>query len=157
VWVFEVADNVDSLFYSPAYFREFCLPTLKKQAEMLYARGRYLFMHACGRLKVLAPLFLEAGLDCMEGQAVPPLGDWPLHEARALSPRLIVCGGMAAPEQELDTPDAAERLDAYVCDTFASMGDMRRFLFGSSCNTSPRTPYKNLLTFRDASWKYGRT
>ncbi len=156
VWVLEVADNVDSMFYTPGYFQEFCLPTLKKQAAMIHARGKYLFMHACGRLKVLAPLFLEAGLDCMEGQAVPPLGDWPLHEARALAPRLIVCGGMAAPEQELDTPDAAERLDAYVRDTFASMGDLRRFLFASSCNTSPRTPYQNLLAFRDAAWKYGR-
>src|ERR1019366_6577125 len=83
VWVFEVADNVDSLFYTPAYFREFCVPMLRKQAE---------FIHACGRLKVLAPLLLEACLDCVEGQAVPPLGDWPLHEARALSERLIVCG-----------------------------------------------------------------
>jgi hypothetical protein len=156
VWVLEVADNVDSLFYTPSYFKEFCVPTLKKQAEMIHARGKYLFMHACGRLKALAPFFLEAGLDCMEGQAVPPLGDWPLHEARALSPGLIVCGGMAAPEQELEGATAAEHLDAYVRDAFASMGDMRRFLFASSCNTSPRAPYKNLLAFRDASWKYGR-
>jgi uroporphyrinogen-III decarboxylase len=123
---------------------------------MIHARGKYLFMHSCGRLKVLAPLFLEAGLDCMEGQAVPPLGDWPLDEARALSARLIVCGRMAAPEQELATPDAVERFAAYVRDTFASMGDRRRFLFASSCNTSPRTPYQNLLTFRDAAWKYGK-
>ena len=102
------------------------------------------------------PFFLDAGVDCLEGQAVPPLGDWPLHEARALSDRLIVCGGMAAPEQELQGPNAAERLDAFVRETFASMRDMRRFLFGSSCNTSPCTPYKNLLAFRDAALKYGR-
>jgi len=155
VWVFEVADNVDSLFYTPAYFREFCVPMLRKQAEMIHARGKYLFIHACGRLKVLAPLLLEACLDCVEGQAVPPLGDWPLHEARALSERLIVCGGMAAPEQELQGADATDRLDAYVRDTFASMGNKLRFLFGSSCNTSPRAPYKNLLAFRDAAWKFG--
>jgi hypothetical protein len=156
VWVFEVADNLDSLFYTPSYFREFCVPLLKKQAEMVHARAKYLFVHSCGRLKALAPFFLAAGVDCLEGQAVPPLGDWPLHEARALSDRLIVCGGMAAPEQELQGPAAAERLDAYVRKAFASMGDMRRFLFGSSCNTSPRAPYKNLLAFRDAAFRYGR-
>jgi hypothetical protein len=155
VWVFEVPDNVDSLFYTPAYFEEFCMPMLRKQAEMIHARGKYLFIHACGHLKVLARHFLAARVDCVEGQAVPPLGDWPLHEARALSKRLIVCGGMAAPEQELRGADAADRLDAYVRETFASMGDKRRFLFGSSCNTSPRTPYCNLLAFRDAAWKYG--
>lgn len=86
------------------------------------------------------------------GQAAPPLGDWSLHEARALTDRMIVCGGMAAPEQELRSADAVDRINR---DPFASMGDKRRFLFGSSCNTSPRTPYGNLLAFRDAAWKYG--
>ena len=73
----------------------------------------------------------------------------------ALSDRLIVCGGMAAPEQELTGPGAAQELDAYVRALFASLGDRRRFVFASSCNTSPRTPYENLVAFRDACWKYG--
>ena len=156
VYVLEVSDNVDSLFYSPRLFRAFCLSTLKKAAEMVHARGKYLFLHACGQLKALAPLFLEAELDCVEGQAPPPLGDWHLHEARELSEGLIVCGGMAAPQQELAGPRAADQIDAYVRGLFASMGDKRRFLFGSSCNTSPMTPYENLLAFRDAAWKYGQ-
>ena len=67
-----------------------------------------------------------------------------------------MCGGMAAPQQELAGPHAAGQIDAYVRDLFASMGNKRRFLFGSSCNTSPMTPYGNLLAFRDAAWKYGR-
>jgi len=156
VWVYEVADNLDSLFYPPRWFRQFCVPALQKAADILHGRGKYLFVHACGKLKKLAPLYLEAKLDCVEGQAPPPIGDWYLHEARALSEKLIVCGGMAAPEQELDGPDAAARIDAYVRELFASMGDKRRFVFGSSCNTSPRTPYANLIAFRDAAWKYGR-
>ncbi len=155
-YVLEVSDNVDSLFYSPRLFRSFCLPTLQKAAKVVHARGKYLFLHACGQLKALAPLFLEAELDCVEGQAPPPLGDWPLHQARELSERLIVTGGMAAPQQELAGPRAAGQIDAYVRDLFASMGDKRRFLFGSSCNTSPLTPYENLLSFRDAAWKYGQ-
>jgi uroporphyrinogen-III decarboxylase len=155
-YVLEVSDNVDSLFYSPRLFRAFCMPALKTAAEIVHARGKYLFLHACGQLRALAPLFLEAEVDCVEGQAPPPLGDWHLNEARALSERLIVCGGMAAPEQELAGPEAAQKIDAYVRDLFASMGDKRRFLFGSSCNTSPMTPYENLLAFRDAAWTYGQ-
>jgi len=156
VWVFEVPDNLDTYFYPPAWFRAYCLPTLRKAADMVHARKKYFFVHACGKLKALAPQFMEARLDCVEGQAPPPLGDWPLAEARALDERLIICGGMAAPEQELTGPGTAERLDAYVRGLFGSLGDKRRFVFGSSCNTSPRTPYENLLAFRDASWKYGK-
>lgn len=111
---------------------------------MIHARGKYLFLHACGRLKALAPLFVEAGVDCLEGQAPPPVGDWPLHEAHAASDKFIVCGGMAAPQQELRSAKAAAEIDAYVRDTFAALGDKRRFLFGSSCNTSPLTPFENL-------------
>jgi hypothetical protein len=155
VWVFELGDNLDSLFYPPRWFRQFCLPVLQKAAGMIHARGKYLFIHACGKLKALAPLFVEAQLDCVEGQAAPPLGDWRLSEARALSNRLIVCGGMAAPEQEFTGLAAAAHLDSYVRTLFASMGDRRRFIFASSCNTSPRTPYENLLAFREACWRYG--
>ena len=155
VWAFEVPDNLDSLFYSPALFRRFCLPVLQKSARMIHARGKYLFIHACGRLKALAPLILEAELDCVEGQAHPPLGDWRLDEARALSPRLIVCGGMTAREQEWSGPETSTRIDRHVRQIMASLGDRRRFLFGSGCNTSPNTPWENLLAFRDAAHRYG--
>jgi uroporphyrinogen-III decarboxylase len=155
VFVFEWPENLDSLFYSPPLFREFCLPVMQLAAGMIHARNKYMFAHACGRLKALGPLFLEAGLDCVEGHAHPPLGDWRLEDARALSDRLIVCGGMTAVEQEWTGPDTADRIDRYVRDLLASMGDKRRFLFSSGCNISPRTPYENLIAFRDAVWKYG--
>jgi uroporphyrinogen-III decarboxylase len=155
IWVYEVADNLDSLFYPPRWFKQFCVPVLQQAARILHGRGKYLFVHACGKLKKLAPQYLEAELDCVEGQAPPPIGDWPLHEARALSEKLIVCGGMAAPEQELAGLGAAGAIDTYVKELFASMGDKRRFVFASSCNTSPRTPYANLVAFRDSAWRYG--
>lgn len=156
VRVFEVPDNLDSQFYTPGLFREYCLRPLQKMARMVHRRGKYLFIHACGRLKHLAPLIVEAELDCVEGQAHPPLGDWRLEDARALSDRLIVCGGMTAAEQEWTGPDAADRIARHVRNLFAAMGDKRRFLFASGCNTSPRTPYGNLIAFRDAAWKYGK-
>ena len=149
--VFEVPDNLDSLFYSPALFREFCLPLLQRMARMIHARKKYLFIHACGHLKALGRLLVEAELDCVEGQAHPPLGDWRLDEARALNQRFILCGGMTAQEQEWRGPDVQHRIDVHVRQLFASLGDKRRFLFASGCNTSPNTPFENLLHFRDAA------
>jgi len=153
---FEVPDNLDSQFYTPRLFRQYCLPTLQKLARMVHARGKYLFIHACGRLKHLAPLVLEAEVDCVEGQAHPPLGDWRLGEARALSDRLIVCGGMTAEEQRWTGADAAARIDRYVQRLFATMGNRRRFLFASGCNTAPDTSLDNLIRFRDAARMHGR-
>ena len=155
VMIFEVPDNLDSTFYSPRLFREFCLPMLRNAAEMVHARGKYLFIHACGKLKALSRLILESDLDCVEGQSHPPLGDWHLHEARSLSPQLILCGGMTAREQEWAGPDAPCRIREHVRALFESLGDKRRFLFASGCNTSPNTPWENLVAFRDAAQEFG--
>ena len=151
VMIFEVADNLDSTLYSPPLFRAFCLPMLRSAAAMVHARGKYLFIHACGKLKALSRLILESGLDCVEGQSHPPLGDWHLHETRVLSPQLILCGGMTAREQEWAGHDAPCRIRTHVQTLFAGLGDKRRFLFASGCNTSPRTPWENLVAFRDAA------
>jgi len=156
VFVFEWPENLDSLFYSPPMFREFCMPVMRRAAEIIHARGKFMFAHACGQLKLLGPLFIEAGLDCVEGQAHPPIGDWRLDEARALSDRLILCGGMTANEQQWSGPGTAERIDRFVQDLFSSLGDRRRFLFASGCNTSPQTPYENLIAFRDAARRHGQ-
>ena len=155
VWVYEIPDNLDSAFYSPQLMRDFCLPMFRRMAQITHARGKYLFIHACGKLKALAPLIVESQLDCIEGQAHPPLGDLHLHETRAACDRLILCGGMTANEQEWAGPDAPERIRDHVRALFDSLGDKRRFLFASGCNTSPRTPYANLVAFRDAALEFG--
>ena len=157
VWIYEIPDNLDSTFYSPRLVREFCLPIFQRMAQIVHARGKYLFIHACGKLKALASLIVESGLDCVEGQSHPPLGDWHLHETRATCDRLILCGGMTANEQEWTGPDAPKRIRGYVRKLFDSLGDKQRFLFASGCNTSPHTPYENLSAFRDAAREFGQT
>lgn len=84
------------------------------------------------------------------------MGDWRLDETRALSPRLILCGGMTANEQEWTGPESGTRIRDHVRALFAGLGDKRRFLFASGCNTSPRTPWENLVAFRDAARQYGQ-
>jgi hypothetical protein len=66
-------------------------------------------------------------------------------------------GGMFVPYQELEGPDAAARIDAYVRDLFESLGDRKsRMLFGTSCNWSPLGSYENLLSFFLAVRRYGQ-
>ena len=122
---------------------------------MIHARGKYFFSHACGQFKALGPLIVESGLDCVEGQAHPPLGDWPLPESRALSPQLVLCGGMTVQELEWSGPDTPHRIREYVRTLFAGLGDRRRFLFSTGCNASPNTPWENLVAFRDAAREFG--
>jgi hypothetical protein len=155
-WLFIIRDNVDSLFYSPRFFRQFCLPTVLKAVEMAHARQKFIFLHACGRLKSLAALIAESGIDSMDGQAPPPLGDWNFADSLAVRPDYLATGGMFVPYQELNTEDAAERINQYVCNLFAELGPAKsRLIFSTSCNWSPLGPWENLVAFRDAVRQYG--
>ncbi len=118
----------------------------------MHRRGKIFVVHACGRNRVLMPLVGESGIDCLEGLTPPPTGDVALSAARALAGRseFTVNGGMDAPNLEA-THDAGARIHDYTRRLFESMGDKRHFIFGSSCSTPPRTPWENLLRFRDAA------
>jgi hypothetical protein len=63
---------------------------------------------------------------------------------------------LTANEQQWNGPDAPRRIGDYVRTLFSTLGDRRRFLFAAACNCSPLMPFENLLSFRDAAWKYGQ-
>ena len=155
--IFVALDNLDSFFYSPQFYQEYCHNFFSQAAEIIHRRGKFLVVHACGRNRVLLPLAGRSGVDCLEGITPPPLGDVELHEARRLAgwENFTVNGGMDAPHQEI-AADAETQLHQYTQNLFRAMSDKRHFIFASSCNTSYQAPWKNLVYFRDAAREYGR-
>ncbi len=155
--VFLSLDNLDSVFYSPRLYRQYCHPFFAAAAERIHRRGKIFVVHACGRNRVLLPLVGRSGVDCLEGLTPPPAGDVDLSQARALSghPNFTVNGGMDVSRLEL-SQNAQAQIHEYTRRLFESMGDKRHFIFASSCSTSPRTPWQNLAWFRDAARAYGK-
>ncbi|MBE7463075.1 MAG: hypothetical protein HS116_06205 [Planctomycetes bacterium] len=150
-------DNLCSLFYTPNFFRKYCRDYYRRIGEILHANGKYWFSHACGRVAALKDQVAEVELDGLEGSPHAPLGDVDLRVFRDTIPyrRHVVWGGMTCHEQEI-VKDAPARLEAHVKGLFGPMRPFHRFVFSSSCNTSVRTPFENLLLFRDNCWKHGR-
>jgi uroporphyrinogen-III decarboxylase len=154
--VFISHDNLDSMFYAPYLYRDYCHEFFARAAEIIHRHGKHLMVHACGRNKALLPMIGEARIDALEGVTPPPMGDVQLKQVRAMTgyDGFTLNGGMDAPHQEL--ADAVPLLHDYVRDLFAGLEDKRHFIFASSCNTSPLTPWENLVAFRDAARAYGR-
>jgi len=154
--VFISHDNLDAMFYAPYFFEDYCKSFFTRAAEIIHSREKIFVVHACGRTKGLLPAVGEAKIDCLEGVTPPPLGDVQLGEVRELVgyERFTVNGGMDAFYQEI-TEDAEARIHGYTRALFASMAGKRHFIYASSCNTSPLTPWQNLIYFRDAARKYG--
>jgi len=154
--VFISLDNLDSAFYPPRFYGDFCHSFFTRAAEIVHRRNKIFVVHACGRNRALMPLVGEAQVDCLEGLTPPPMGNVPLAEARRMTGygRFTVNGGMDAPHLEI-MEEAERRLHEYVRELFASMGDKRHFIFASSCATPLPTPWENLVWCRDAARKCG--
>jgi uroporphyrinogen decarboxylase len=52
---------------SPRMFREYLFPWLKRLADAVHAKGKYLIKHCDGNLWSLLDMFIEAGVDGWQG------------------------------------------------------------------------------------------
>jgi len=155
--IFVSLDNLDSVFYPPYFYKDYCQSFFSQAADIIHRRGKFFVVHACGHSRALLPMVGASHVDCLEGITPRPLGDVELSEVRGLaaSESFTVDGGMDAHRQEI-LQDAETRLHEYTRRLFESMGDKRHFIFASSCNTSYLAPWENLTYFRDAARAYGR-
>lgn len=155
--VFLSQDNLDSAFYPPYFYRDYCDSFYTQAAEIIHSRGKIFAVHACGHNKALLPLVGRSRVDCLEGITPPPMGDVNLPEARRLAgyEHFTVNGGMDATRLEIHE-DAEAQLHAYTRDLFAAMGDKRHFIYASSCTTPAMAPWENLKFLQDAAREYGR-
>ncbi|MEA3334868.1 MAG: uroporphyrinogen decarboxylase family protein [Chloroflexota bacterium] len=155
--IFITHDNLDTAFFPPYFYKTYCQDFFTEVAEIVHSRGKIFVSHACGRSRKLLPLVGQSRIDCLEGITPPPAGDVQLGEVREMVgyDNFTVNGGMDAARQEIGQ-DAEEQLHAYTSDLFESMGDKRHFIYASSCNTSPLTPWRNLMFLRDAARAYGQ-
>ncbi|MCE9614329.1 MAG: hypothetical protein K8T26_08635 [Lentisphaerae bacterium] len=144
-------DNVDTPFYPPALARLYWAPYVKEAAALMRANGKYLFVHACGKLAGLSPIFADCRVTGLEGVAHPPLADWTAPAAQACHPDFIFMGGFGAHEQE-SMGDAEVR--AFYAG-YLARASRRRFIFSSSCQTSIHTPWDRIKLVRDICRAWG--
>ncbi len=151
------ADNLDSAFYPPYLYRDYCDSFYSKAAEIIHGRGKILCVHACGHQKALLPLVGRSRIDCLEGVTPPPIGDVELGGVRQATgyENFTVNGGMDTSRMEV-TGNAEQFLHSYTRWLFDSMGDKLHFIYASSCTTSLLTPWKNIRWVRDAAFEYGK-
>ena len=148
-------DNLDTAFYPPYIIEKFMRRFFQTAADIMHGAGKYFYIHGCGQTKANLPILAQMKIDGIEGITHPPLGDVEYHQVqRQCWDGFIVHGGMSCIEQEFK--QKAQVVD-YCRNLFERMRPFKRFVFSSSCQTSPLTPYENLLTFRDCCRQFGRS
>ena len=149
-------DNLDAMLFPPFMFEEYLYKYYRAVADEVHKHGRLFCVHSCGNNWDIRHCIRDSGIDMMEGLTPPDLGNFPLEKARSeMGSNFIIEGGMYCYHQEIKK-GAREAIDDYTRTLFDGMGDKQRFIYASSCTTSPLTSYDNVLHFRDSCWRHGK-
>jgi hypothetical protein len=148
-------ENTNSDFESPDLFGRYAFPTLRRASGLAHEAGKLHWVHACGKLRVLLPRFLEAGIDGVESLTPPPYADTPLPLAReAWRAEITIDGGIPP---HLLVGDVSDReLERHVRDLFARMGDGRNFVLSVSDDTPVDAAIERLERIGELARAHGR-
>jgi uroporphyrinogen-III decarboxylase len=69
---------------SPALFRRYIYPDMRRWAELVHGAGKLLLHHACGHVRALLSIMAEEGVDAVESLSPPPTGNVEVWEAQAV-------------------------------------------------------------------------
>lgn len=140
-------------FWSPALYREFILPTVKRDVELVHQAGaRYAYIITSGMAPV-ADLIVEAGVDVIVGIDPSQGKGTSLAEVRgALGGRVGLWGGVSGPLVVEEGTEAQVR--AAVEEAVSALGPTNRFILSpvDSIRADAERTWRNVAVFIDA-WR----
>lgn len=108
---------------SPAHFRQFIFPSLKKMCDQAHARGRYLIKHTDGLTWKILPLIIEAGCDAWHG-IQPSIGMDLARLKEMYGQQLLFIGGVDCDTLVAGTPDQVRREVRYAIEHAGQNGGL---------------------------------
>ncbi|MHB1483496.1 MAG: uroporphyrinogen decarboxylase family protein [Saccharofermentanales bacterium] len=138
--------NYDTMITPPSFFKEFIVPHLKKQSEVLHSRGKYLLTHTDGENKGLLDLYNECKFDIADSICPSPLTSLSLKQIRQNfeGAGITVWGGIPSVcviEDSMSDHEFAEFVDM----TMESIGRGERMIFNIADTTPPDAKFSRIL------------
>jgi uroporphyrinogen decarboxylase len=144
------------VFQSPATFRHYALPAVKKAIDLAAAAGIPTHVHSCGPERELVRIFAEeTSLTVIDPLEPPPMGDCDLAELRRLHGDKIVLKGNLHTTDVMLRGSAADVAAASreAIDAAAGGG---RFILSTGDQCGRDTPDDNLHAMVETARTYGR-
>ena len=80
--------------FSPATFKEFCVPYLRQVVDISHKHGKKFLLHVCGAVRPLLPMIIDCGVDMLEPIQISAAGMEPEGLKRDFGKDLCFYGGM---------------------------------------------------------------
>jgi hypothetical protein len=141
-------------FISPKSYRNLFMPFHKTVNQWIHEHTPWKsFIHSCGSVVGLLPLFLEAGFDILNPVQTSAFG----MEARTLKSQFgskLTFWGGGVDTQKILPFGTPEEVRADVRERMAIFGEGGGFVFNSIHNIQSRTPVENLVALYEAVDQY---
>jgi uroporphyrinogen decarboxylase len=140
------------LMMSPAHFREFILPYLKRSIDAAHEMGVPFIKHTDGNIWSILDMMVEAGIDGID--PIEPLAGMDIGEVKArYGDRIAVIGNVDC--SIVLTQGTREEVEEAVKETIAKASPGGGHILASSNSIHPAVKPENYVAMVEAARKYG--
>ena len=148
--------NFDDMITYPAFFEKEIVPWIRKAADLLGARGKFVSCHCDGENLGLMDLIRDSGMHIADAITPAPMTKVPIEEYyRRLSDRLTLFGGIPS-ILLLRESTSDEEFEAYLDHLFKAVAPGRRMILGIADSTPPKAVFERLVRIGEKVEKEGR-
>jgi len=151
-----VGANYDASVQYPPFFEEHIQPWLKRYADALHARDKFLLTHTDGENTGLLTRYLETGIDIADSICPAPMTKLGFKEARdVFGGRITIMGGV--PSVALLPSSVPDNQFAPFLDSFfEEIGRGDHLILGISDTTPPAASWERLVEIGRRAEAFGR-
>ena len=140
--------TASSTVISPEFFKEFCVPYLKRINLKLNTMG--IFIHICGYTQPIIEQWIK-----IPKTFIISVDDVDLKETfKSIGKKFIILAGNVSTTSLLrGTPQEVEDITK---NCLSEVGENGKYIASPACDLAPGTPEKNIITFINTCKKYGK-
>ncbi len=155
--ILRAADDLGTqrgLFFSPAMFRTFIKPRLKKLIDMTHSHGVKFLFHSCGAIRPLIADLIEIGVDILDPLQAAADGMEPQVLKDTYGDRICLHGGICT--QYLLPKSTPDEVRAEVRRCVEILGAGGGYILAPCHVLQTDVPTENILAMSDAGFECGR-
>ncbi len=141
--------------WSPAHFREFALPLIEENIQLVHSYGALYHYYDDGAMDTTVDWIAEAGADLVETLAPPPLGDVDLAEVKQRIGHLTCLKGNVD-QVNLIWRGTPEQVREAVRAAIEAAAPGSGFILSTADSIRPESPRENVDAYFEAWREFGR-
>lgn len=150
-----VGANYDVAWTPPSFFSEHIVPSLKKTAEILHSKRKYLLTHTDGENTGLLEHYINSNIDVADSICPKPMTKLTFKEIRDhFDGRITIMGGIPSVAL-METTFTDYEFDKFLDNFFEQIGEGDHLILGISDTTPPAAKWDRIVKINERVKAFG--